>query len=107
MALGSPLVPARDDGAQLFRDLGPDDQLTRLGRRAFDVLMALIEASLAVISKDDSFEPRLARRDRRREPVAGCKIAALRKGFSGARSPPKTAPFGQACPPPGPAASRR
>jgi hypothetical protein len=50
--------------------------------RAFD---ALIEASGAVVGKDELVRPRLAKQDRRREPVVGHKIAALRKGFSADR----------------------
>jgi hypothetical protein len=43
--------PARDGGARPFRDLGrwPVD---KLGGRAFDALMALIEVSGAVVGKD-------------------------------------------------------
>ena len=53
----------------------------KLGGHAFDALTALIEASRAVVSKDQLFEPRLARHDRRQAPAVERKIAALRKGL--------------------------
>jgi hypothetical protein len=43
--------PARDGGGRPFRDLGR--RPIRLGGRVFDMLTALIEASLAVVCKDE------------------------------------------------------
>ena len=58
-----------------------DGRPIRLGGRAFDVLMALIEAPRAVVSKHALFEPRLAKHDRRQVPAVGHRITALRKGL--------------------------
>ena len=73
---------ARDGGVLPFGILAgrPAGQI-RLGGHAFDALTALIEASRAVVSKDQLFEPRLARHDRRQAPAVERKIAALRKGL--------------------------
>jgi hypothetical protein len=68
-----------------------DGRPIRLGGCVFDVLMALIEASWPGGQQGRALETRLARQDRRREPAAGHKTAALRKGFS---ADPELIPMG-------------
>ena len=58
-----------------------DGRPIRLGGRVVDGLTALIEASWAVVGKDELLEPRPARQDRRSDPAIGQETASLRKGF--------------------------
>ena len=53
------------------RELNANGQPMKLGGRAFDVLMALIEARGAVVSKDALIAQRLAGPGRRREHPPG------------------------------------
>jgi hypothetical protein len=70
---------ARDGGVRPFGILanGRPDKARR--PPPYDVLMALIEAPRAVVSKHALFEPRLAKHDRRQVPAVGHKTTALHK----------------------------
>jgi len=78
--VASPIPPAMVEFGR-FGTLA-DGRPIRLGGRAFDVLMALIEASRAVVSKHELLGRVWQGRIVGREPVAEHEIAALRKGFS-------------------------
>jgi predicted ATPase/DNA-binding winged helix-turn-helix (wHTH) protein len=66
------------------RELLTDGRPVALGGRAFDVLMALIEASGAVVSKDALMERAWPNRIVE-EGNLQCQISALRKAFAGNR----------------------
>jgi|SRR6516162_6724212 DNA-binding response OmpR family regulator len=77
--VASPIPPAMVEFGR-FGTLA-DGRPIRLGGRAFDVLMALIEASRAVVSKHELLSRVWQGRNRRREPAVGHRITALRKGL--------------------------
>src|SRR6516162_8952845 len=66
------------------RELRADGRPVRLGGRAFDVLMALIEASGAVVSKDELLDRVWQGRIVDENRLAG-EITALRKAFGAER----------------------